>query len=99
MPQQLERVVRARDTMRLLGYSQNRPELQAVHAKFHGLIEPVIAGRTHEWILAMAEQPNPLAVCMEAIGKAYGELVDNYPTAAKETEDNKRQLDPGDASS
>jgi hypothetical protein len=46
----------------------------------HGLLEPLIAGRSDEWIAAMSQEPNPLAACMEMVGKAYGDLVDHYPT-------------------
>lgn len=80
VPQHQERVIRARETLRLIGYSQRRPEVQAVHATMHKLLEPLIAGRSDQWIQAMNQEPNPLALCMEIVGTAYGDLVDNYPT-------------------
>ena len=46
----------------------------------HKLLEPLIAGRSEQWTQAMSQDPNPLAGCMEIVGSAYGELVDDYPT-------------------
>jgi hypothetical protein len=45
--------------------------------KTHKLLEPLVAGRSEQWIEAMSQEPNPLATCMEIVDRAYGELVDS----------------------